>query len=168
MAVIEVRSILLLDSEAIGVVVPGLDGELCDTWNTVVPWPVNLVDPMPVQVRRACQYSIPEVSGHEVSYQCIVVSKVSWLSRKTSTSSPSSASITGPGDWSLIANTGLPCPSPVNHLLVIVKLYDLFTWHCTVENNSGSSKMRAPACRAMTVMPVKVRDTGRGEWLGFA
>lgn len=120
MAMVEVCSILLLDSEAIGVVVPGLNGVLCHTWNAIIPWSVNLVDSMPVHTANV---SASDSRGIRIkSYQCIVVSKVSWLSTKTSISSPSSASITGPGDWPLMAKTGLPCPSPSNHLYVIVKL----------------------------------------------
>lgn len=56
MAVVEVRSILLLDRELIGVIVSGLDGVLCHARDTVIPWPVNLVDSMPVSMQQAaCQ-----------------------------------------------------------------------------------------------------------------
>lgn len=61
MAVVEVRSVLLLDRKLIGVVVSGLDGVLCHARNTVVPWPVNLVDPMPVRIRHAGQHCMSGV-----------------------------------------------------------------------------------------------------------
>lgn len=58
MAVVEVRPILLLDSETIGVIIPGLDGVLCDTRNAVIPRPINLVNSMPMCPQQACQYRL--------------------------------------------------------------------------------------------------------------
>lgn len=47
MPVVEVGSVLLLDREAVRVVVSRLDRVLRDAWYPIIPWSVDLIDAMP-------------------------------------------------------------------------------------------------------------------------
>lgn len=65
---VEVASVLLLNSKTVGIIVPRLDGVLCYTGDSIIPGRINLIDAVP-ELSAAVD---PQNSWRP--YQCIVVS----------------------------------------------------------------------------------------------
>lgn len=70
MAVVEITSVLLLNSESICVIIAGLDRVLCDSGYAVIPWSIDLIHTVPDILAAAS-------SGLGKAYQCMVVSVAS-------------------------------------------------------------------------------------------